>query len=198
MVGWHPSKEVLVSASYDDTVRTWEADEDDWSPAQILDTHTSTVWAFSFNQSGEWMATAGDDATIRLWRDANGSSGNTTKYEEEGVLRGFHSRAILSIDWLCGLDILASAVSLSLSFSLSLSCVASRTRSHVRYCSKWSCLMLRQLVVSHTLSASLYLKFYWNSYYLRCTTVLASSTHKRECVQARARATARARERERK
>jgi len=138
MVGWHPSKEVLVSASYDDTVRTWEADEDDWSPAQILDAHTSTVWAFSFNQSGEWMATAGDDATIRLWRDANGSSGNTTKYQEEGVLRGFHSRAILSIDWLCGLDILASAVSLSLSLSLalSLSCVASRTRSHVPCCSK--------------------------------------------------------------
>lgn len=125
MVGWHPSKEVLVSASYDDTVRTWEADEDDWSPAQILDSHSSTVWAFSFNQSGEHMATAGDDATIRFWCDANGTSGNTTKYQEEAVLRGFHSRAILSIDWLRGLEILASAVS-SLSRARCRTCAPAR------------------------------------------------------------------------
>ena len=71
MVAWHPSKEVvpppnggrlfpaedkfavnsdrgplaqvLVSASYDDTIRVWEADEDDWTSVQTLDSHSSTV-----------------------------------------------------------------------------------------------------------------------------------------------------------
>jgi len=111
MVGWHPSKDVLVSASYDDTVRTWEADEDDWSPAQILDAHASTVWSFAFDQSGQRMATASDDSTIRFWRDSSAASPTTVKYEEHGVLRGFHTRAILSVDWLQGADVIASAVS---------------------------------------------------------------------------------------
>jgi WD40 repeat protein len=112
MVGWHPSKEVLVSASYDDTVRTWEADEDDWSPAQILDSHSSTVWSFAFDESGHRLATASDDTTIRFWKDAAGASSTKCKYQEEGVLRGFHTRAIYSIDWMPGRDILASAVTL--------------------------------------------------------------------------------------
>eukprot|EP00802_Teleaulax_amphioxeia_P017291 Tamp_17443.p1 GENE.Tamp_17443~~Tamp_17443.p1 ORF type:complete len:420 (+),score=64.35 Tamp_17443:98-1261(+) len=109
MVGWHPSKEVLVSASYDDTVRTWEADEDDWSPAQIIDSHSSTVWSFAMDESGHRMATASDDTTIRFWRDAAAASSTKCNYQEEGVLRGFHSRAIYSIDWMRGRDILASA-----------------------------------------------------------------------------------------
>jgi hypothetical protein len=36
MVGWHPSKEVLVSASYDDTVRTWEAGMDTLHPIPYI------------------------------------------------------------------------------------------------------------------------------------------------------------------
>ena len=113
MVGWHPSKEVLVSASYDDTVRTWEADEDDWSPAQILDAHSSTVWSFAFDSAGHRMATASADSTIRFWRDASTGSPTSVKYEEEAVLRGFHSRAILSVDWLQGADVIASGVGCS-------------------------------------------------------------------------------------
>ena len=35
--------QVLVSASYDDTLRVWEADEDDWTSVQTLDSHSSTV-----------------------------------------------------------------------------------------------------------------------------------------------------------
>jgi WD40 repeat protein len=134
MVGWHPSKEVLVSASYDDTVRTWEADEDDWSPAQILDSHSSTVWSFAFDESGHRLATASDDTTIRFWKDAAGASSTKCKYQEEGVLRGFHTRAIYSIDWMPGRDILASAVTLpppppspaSLSFRATLPLVQTR------------------------------------------------------------------------
>ena len=101
-----------MSASYDDTVRTWEADEDDWSPAQILDSHSSTVWSFAFDESGHRLATASDDTTIRFWKDAAGASSTKCKYQEEGVLRGFHTRAIYSIDWMPGRDILASAVTL--------------------------------------------------------------------------------------
>ena len=38
-----PLAQVLVSASYDDTIRVWEADEDDWTSVQTLDSHSSTV-----------------------------------------------------------------------------------------------------------------------------------------------------------
>lgn len=35
-VAWHPSGEVLASASYDDTIRLWTSDGDEWTCAQTL------------------------------------------------------------------------------------------------------------------------------------------------------------------
>lgn len=35
-IAWHPSGEVLASASYDDTIRLWVNDGDEWSCAQTL------------------------------------------------------------------------------------------------------------------------------------------------------------------
>lgn len=35
-VAWHPGGEILVSASYDDSIKLWAADGDEWSCAQTL------------------------------------------------------------------------------------------------------------------------------------------------------------------
>lgn len=35
-MAWHPSGEVLASASYDDTIRLWTSDGDEWTCAQTL------------------------------------------------------------------------------------------------------------------------------------------------------------------
>ena len=36
MVAWHPSGEVLVSASYDDTIKLWMDSDDEWICVQTL------------------------------------------------------------------------------------------------------------------------------------------------------------------
>ena len=35
-VAWHPGGELLASASYDDTVRLWTFDGDEWGCSQVL------------------------------------------------------------------------------------------------------------------------------------------------------------------
>ena len=46
--------QLLASCSYDDSVRTWAAeDEDDeWASQHVLSSHSSIVWDFSFDVSG--------------------------------------------------------------------------------------------------------------------------------------------------
>lgn len=36
MVTWHPSGELLASASYDDSIKLWATDGDEWSCVQTL------------------------------------------------------------------------------------------------------------------------------------------------------------------
>ena len=45
-VRWHPTKDLLFSASYDDTIKCWKYEEavDDWLCAYTIEGHESTVW----------------------------------------------------------------------------------------------------------------------------------------------------------
>ena len=43
-VAWHHEKNILASASYDNTVRMYKEDSDDWVCVATLSSHTSTVW----------------------------------------------------------------------------------------------------------------------------------------------------------
>jgi WD40 repeat protein len=36
-VAWHPSRELLASCSYDDSIRLWVCDEGDWVCAAVLE-----------------------------------------------------------------------------------------------------------------------------------------------------------------
>lgn len=53
MVAWHPHEEMLASASYDDTIKIWREDDDDWFCADTLKGHTSTIWAIDFDKTGD-------------------------------------------------------------------------------------------------------------------------------------------------
>lgn len=55
-VVWHPSRELVASASYDDTVKLWLSDEDsDWFVSETLDGHESSVWDLDFNSFGDQL-----------------------------------------------------------------------------------------------------------------------------------------------
>ncbi|XP_042389082.1 protein CIA1-like [Zingiber officinale] len=105
MVQWHPFLEVLVSVSYDNSIKVWteDGDDDDWQCAQTITEassgHTSTVWALSFNSSGDKMATCGDDLTLKLWGTSSGISNGIESWQHLSTLSGYHDRTIFSVHW---------------------------------------------------------------------------------------------------
>ncbi|XP_075030799.1 putative cytosolic iron-sulfur protein assembly protein CIAO1 isoform X6 [Calonectris borealis] len=55
--------QLLASASYDDTVKLYHEEEDDWVCCATLEGHESTVWSVAFDRSGERLASCSDDKT---------------------------------------------------------------------------------------------------------------------------------------
>jgi len=96
----------LVSASYDDSLRVWSEDGDDWGCAQTLVAHSSTVWALAFGPppapgTQERMVSVSDDASIVLWQrpaDIPGAGGWGLAQQ----LTKAHARSIYSVDWASG------------------------------------------------------------------------------------------------
>ena len=96
-VMFHPTRDQLISASFDDTIKLWDEDGDDWECTETLQGHTSTVWCVSFEvchsispalpcayrtdrtrtraqrtdtcdeNGGERMVSCGDDRNIIVW-----------------------------------------------------------------------------------------------------------------------------------
>jgi WD40 repeat protein len=65
--GWYtPSGKTLASASYDGTVRLWDAATG--KEKAVLKGHTDKVQRLSFSRNGRILATTGNDQTIRLWQ----------------------------------------------------------------------------------------------------------------------------------
>ncbi|KAJ3330989.1 hypothetical protein HDU76_004343 [Blyttiomyces sp. JEL0837] len=99
-VAWHPSEEVLVSSSYDDTIRIWRDDEDDWYSAATLTGHKSTVWASDFNSDGNKLVSVSDDKSIKLWtRDPATSKNGKDSWSCTYTLDDAHTRSIYSVSW---------------------------------------------------------------------------------------------------
>ncbi len=71
MVAWHPKGEVLVSCSYDDSIKVWVDCDGEWECAQTLAGpglgHSSTVWGLAFDMEGKRMVSCSDDQTLRVW-----------------------------------------------------------------------------------------------------------------------------------
>ncbi|KAJ6826730.1 protein CIA1 [Iris pallida] len=109
MVQWHPSLNILVSVSYDNSIKVWaeDGDDDDWHCVQTLDKtvsgHSSTVWALSFNSSGDKMVTCSDDLTLKIWDTGyNPSQTNGDAYgswTNVCSLPGYHDRTVFSVHW---------------------------------------------------------------------------------------------------
>lgn len=109
---WHPQHNILVSCSYDDSVKFFHKEGDDWKCYETLTSHTSTVWSAAFSASGEFLATCSEDKTVRIWRNqAHDKLPNTetNSWKCISVVQGYHSRSIYDVSWCKTSDILVSA-----------------------------------------------------------------------------------------
>ena len=81
MVAWHPKGEVLVSCSYDDSIKVWIDCDGEWECAQTLAGpglgHSSTVWGVAFSRDGSQMVSCSDDQTLRVWACSFDNPGDT-------------------------------------------------------------------------------------------------------------------------
>ena len=117
---FHFLQSVLVSASYDNSIKVWTEEDDDWYCTETLNGHTSTVWSLAFSPDGARMASASDDKSILVWSRSAPAAGdaaaaaaaalpadeNTTPskhghgaWRVQGALLGAHSRCVYTIDW---------------------------------------------------------------------------------------------------
>lgn len=74
-----PGDEILLSASYDDTIRCWAEDAGDWyCAATLAGVHTSTVWTIALAPGGVRMVSGSADESIAVWRCRTGSEKDGT------------------------------------------------------------------------------------------------------------------------
>ena len=64
-LAYHPTKNVLASGSYDQTVKLWNLDTGD--EIVTLRDHTSSVNQVAFSPKGDRLASAGHDLSVRVW-----------------------------------------------------------------------------------------------------------------------------------
>lgn len=95
-VKWRPNSQVLFSCGYDDAIKVWQNDEDDWICAQTLVSHASTVWSLDFSQDSRYMISVSADQTAKIW---DVFSENYAKKPAMllSTLNFLHNRAILAV-----------------------------------------------------------------------------------------------------
>jgi WD40 repeat protein len=65
-VAFSPDGHRLASASWDNTIRVWNADTGQPLGAPLTG-HTDVVWSVAFSPDGHRLASASGDQTVRLW-----------------------------------------------------------------------------------------------------------------------------------
>lgn len=85
---WSPDGSLLASASFDNTLRIWDADSGQL--VRTLSGHVLPVYCAAWSPDGRILASGSNDTTVRIWDMA---SGQTLK-----VLEG-HELGVYSLDW---------------------------------------------------------------------------------------------------
>jgi len=110
--------EILLSASYDDTIRCWAEDAGDWYCALTLEgIHTSTIWTIALSPGGVRMVSGSADKSLAVWRcytasekkEQQDSESDSKNIDNEGMnsdglwkcvgkLENAHSQSVYSVD----------------------------------------------------------------------------------------------------
>jgi len=88
----------LASCSYDDTIKFWTQEDDDWECASTLNGHESTVWSIDFTKDGKYLASVSDDTTVKIWLQGDNFEQNPS-YSLVSTLQGYHKRTVYSCSW---------------------------------------------------------------------------------------------------
>ena len=108
-VKWVPNSLVLSSAGYDDTIKFWVQEDDDWVCTATLKGHESTVWDLDFTKDGNFLASTSDDATIKIWTKDEDSE-ELPRYSLITTLQGYHTRTVYSCSWNYDDTLLATVI----------------------------------------------------------------------------------------
>lgn len=115
-VKFHPTEDLLVSCSYDDTVRIWayNDDEHDFEAVVTLRGHENTVWGCAFIDNDTFV-TCSQDMTCKTWtrrvaadegmEDVDGEGDEAPQIGEWHLQFSFdskHARTVFSIDVMYG------------------------------------------------------------------------------------------------
>ena len=121
-VVWHPTEPIVASCSYDDTIRLYYPDQDDFVPISVLRGHTSTVWSVAFEpvlnhpspsdpDPSVRLASCSDDLSVIIWhrtdyyRPPSGASLSILREPPKEtwkiwkILPKVHERVIYSVAW---------------------------------------------------------------------------------------------------
>jgi len=99
-VAFSPDGRALASASWDNTIRVWDAASG--ALRRTLEGHTTAVFSVAFSPDGRLLASASDDRTIRVWDAASGALLWTLEGHTDGVNSVAFSpdgRALASGSW---------------------------------------------------------------------------------------------------
>lgn len=100
--------EQVFSASYDNSVKVWQEQDDDWICTHTLTGHQSTVWGVSVSPLNKGIETGSGGATdrivtcsadksMKIWRRF--TLGKSFVWREVAQLNDHASRPIFSVDW---------------------------------------------------------------------------------------------------
>lgn len=65
---WGDGDEILLSGSYDDTIKVWAEDAGDWYCAASISAHTSTVWSLAAAPGGSRLISGSADHSIGIFK----------------------------------------------------------------------------------------------------------------------------------
>lgn len=107
---WGDGQEIILSCSYDETIKCWAEDGGDWyCAASISGVHSSTIWSITLSPSGGRLVSASSDGSLAIYKCYTASEkksmfddekqDNTAVWKCVGTLPDAHSSTIFSVDY---------------------------------------------------------------------------------------------------